>query len=1653
MTGSRAGYARRAWTRLVRNLGKKRRARRAPTRTSPLRELEALESRHLLAVTLGADTFTIPEAGGAATLTATLSEVREVAVDVDLEVSGNATEFADYFLSSKRISIPAGELTGSVTLTATQDTTDEDAEAVIIEIAQVVNDLEAEPQLQTILIVDDDPPPTVALSINDGAIRESGGVASLTAALSAVSELPVTIDLAYSGTAIRGEDFTAPEQLVIPPGSLLRTLAIATIADTVDEIDESITITVTGISNGSIEGPLQFETTILDDDILPVASLNIDSREIFESQGVATVTASLSAPSGADISLPLVYSGAAERDVDYTGPSAIVIPRGTLFGTATITATDDEIAETAESIVIGIGEPANAVGDGRQVTTSIIDDDGNPAVSFSITPAAILEDTQTAVVTATLTAPTGRDVVIALGYDGTAVPDVDFAAVEQITIPAGSVSGTVELVPIADRQDEGDETVTVFVTDIQGAALPLGPQGTIVIQDDDPVPSVELSLDEAVLPEAAGLAIVTATLSEVSSFDVVVALGFTGTAARGSDYSVSAAQIVVPAGSTSAVAAILATQDGNREPDETIVVDVIVVANGREAGVQRVTATIEDDDELPIVNLSSDVVAFTENGGSATITASLSASTAFDVTVDLALNGSANVGEDYEIVGSQQVVIPAGNTEGMISLTALDDLFDEGAESILVEVEAVENGVVGAGQVSLTVLDDDRVPEASLSMDNEPLPESGGTAQLTVTLSEAVGRAVTLELGFAGAAAFGEDYTASSSQIVIPPGATTGSIILTAENDSLDEPDEQLSVDVLNVINANIAGDTTVSTTILDDDPAPAVTLTLEQATLLEAQGTTTVTAQLASVSAQLVTIDLLFTGTASPGADYLVSATQIVIAPGDLSGTAVITAAEDFLDEPGESIVVEISSATNATEVVEQVVEATILDDDDPPSVTLQSDTSAIDESGVATVTSVLSSVSGRDVTVQLGFAGSANLNGDYFASDLELLIPAGQTSASAAITAIQDTLYELDETVLIEIASVTNAVELSDQSVEITIVNDDDLPQASLAISNPAIVEGAEGTEIRARLSEPAGVPSLIRLEFAGTAVEGEDFAATDSQIVIPPGELSGTLTINALLDELTEAPESIVIQVGDITNAVLSEESPLSATIVDGLGELASITGRAYHDRDSSSARDEGEEYLLGWTVELVDADGQVVARQQTRERDFDDSLVIDPETESGWYEFQVLPGDYTVREVAEPGWRITAPTNALGNLAYQLDQSFDFFVIDGFFENWGGQGERWLQAAADGNQWFYVTTSGELWQWDTVSGAPLGSTLSGTLVATLDASFHADPQQLVDVPEAEAGYAVSVIAGEVLAAFDFGNLQLASISGRSFGDLNGNGRFDLDDQYLNDWAVELLDSAGEVVAVQVTRDLDLDQDGTTDRLTETGWYRFEGLDPGDYTVRQVSRAGWRQTFPLDLNAQLAVALDQQFDFFTTGNLWEDFGGSGERWLQSAANSGGWFFITPAGELVEWDNASGVQLGTPLAGTLIATLPTVFFDDPTRLIDAVATPLSYQITLESGQVVTERDFGHLPLVTLAPPATGRPPGDAFLVDAGLAKPVSLPQSDATPAKPTTPTQLDAPVTPDHWRLPADQVDLILRDERSAPDSSAGPAGWLSDLLDGEA
>ena len=86
--------------------------------------------------------------------------------------------------------------------------------------------------------------------------------------------------------------------------------------------------------------------------------------------------------------------------------------------------------------------------------------------------------------------------------------------------------------------------------------------------------------------------------------------------------------------------------------------------------------------------------------------------------------------------------------------------------------------------------------------------------------------------------------------------------------------------------------------------------------------------------------------------------------------------------------------------------------------------------------------------MTVNLAFTGTATPTSDYTRSGTSIVIPAGSTTGSITLTAVQDAIYEYPyETIIVDIATVVNGTESGTQQVTAIITDDDPVPAGGYA------------------------------------------------------------------------------------------------------------------------------------------------------------------------------------------------------------------------------------------------------------------------------------------------------------------------------------------------------------------------------------------------------------------------------------------------------------------------------------------------------------------------------------------------------------------------------------------------------------------------------
>ena len=215
------------------------------------------------------------------------------------------------------------------------------------------------------------------------------------------------------------------------------------------------------------------------------------------------------------------------------------------------------------------------------------------------------------------------------------------------------------------------------------------------------------------------------------------------------------------------------------------------------------------------------------------------------------------------------------------------------------------------------------------------------------------------------------------------------------------------------------------------DTLIPMLSIAVDKTNIAEDAGVATVTVSTLLPFSTDQTIDLTLAGTADENIDYIVSATSLTLTTGQTSVSATVTASNDNYDDDAETVIV---TATSGDDDIGAVT-VTIDDDDAAATLSVSVNNPSISEAGgISTLTvSTGGTIFATDQTIDLMLAGTATMTDDYIISDTSLTLPANATSISATVTAVQNTIEEPSETVLIT-ASHNGAPIGTQQTVTIT-------------------------------------------------------------------------------------------------------------------------------------------------------------------------------------------------------------------------------------------------------------------------------------------------------------------------------------------------------------------------------------------------------------------------------------------------------------------------------------------------------------------------------------------------------------------------------------------------------------------------------------------
>ena len=572
---------------------------------------------------------------------------------------------------------------------------------------------------------------------------------------------------------------------------------------------------------------------------------------------------------------------------------------------------------------------------------------------------------------------------------------------------------------------------------------------------------------------------------------------------------------------------------------------------GESASVQ---VTVTDDDATVTVSESS--VEVSEARGTARYTVKLDGQPTDNVTVTVE---SSSTSIATVSPGSLTFTTSNWNTPQTITVTGVDDSSPGGSRSATITHTATGGGYDDVEvRVSVSVTDDDGMTVAPTAVE---VAEAGGTATYRVSLNTQPAETVTVAVESSDPAA----ATARPSSLTFTTSNWAAqTVTVTGVNDDLDNGASRSATITNTPRGAGYSSTQTqrVDVTVTDDEDAPTLEIRGGEATEGNA-GTTplTFTVTKSGATDQVVTVAYADagTGTASAGIDYTVAAGTLTFARDETSKTLTVMVRGDEVSEPDETVVIRLSSPSNATFPRGQatVVATGTIIDDDASRLSIVATAERVDEGEPLIFTVTLDPpIANQQVTVEVDTGGTATAGTDYMGVPETLTFAAGEAAKTITVEVEDDVDYELDETVVIALSNPRprGDVEIEIGEARTTIVDNDDPP--ALSISGTSVAEGNDGTtsKLTFKVTKSGGTSMSATVAYAdagtGTATAGTDYTAvTAGTLTFAPEETSKTITVVVKGDDESEGDETVVIRLSNPSNATIAEgKGAATGTIID-------------------------------------------------------------------------------------------------------------------------------------------------------------------------------------------------------------------------------------------------------------------------------------------------------------------------------------------------------------------------------------------------------------------------------------------------------------------------------------------------------------------------
>lgn len=616
-----------------------------------------------------------------------------------------------------------------------------------------------------------------------------------------------------------------------------------------------------------------------------------------------------------------------------SGTSQYNIPAGAAFLDITVTPVNDSFIEGTEYAALNFANTSGGyiLAGPAVANVQIVDDEGPnlPVVKLThLDNVASEANSNTATLLLERTGSTTSNLTVNLTRAGTATVTTDYTAPASVTIPAGSATATVTVIPVDDPADEGMETAIISITTNAAYARDtLSNSQTVIINDND-LPLITLTATDATLTETPGdSGTFTITRSGGNPYQpLTVDYSIAGRAVHGVDYRRLDGRATIPAGASSTTVEIHPSDDSVDEGTQDIILQLRSTTAYTIGGTGIATMSITDNDASQVyVKLTSSGVVEPATGSSTAIAYQIirpASGTA--ITVNYAITGTATNGVDYASLPGT-IAFASGDTSKTINVTALADVEIEDAESVTLTLLPGTGYTLMASQdPSATgfILDGDQptidvsVADTASTLTTQAT-EASGTLRFIVSRKTATASDLIVNYTMSGTATEGVDYTGTTGSVTILANATSAFIAITQVNDTTPEGIESITMNITPASGTYGLRTSTATMLLGDNDTFPSGTVLFSPTTSSAAEniGTHNVAVNITGTPPGSVTVNYrVSSGTATgSGYDFTLANGTLTFPSGTVTRNIPIIIHQDTIPEPSETIVLNLYNAAGA--------------------------------------------------------------------------------------------------------------------------------------------------------------------------------------------------------------------------------------------------------------------------------------------------------------------------------------------------------------------------------------------------------------------------------------------------------------------------------------------------------------------------------------------------------------------------------------------------------------------------------------------------------------------------------------------------------------------------------------------------------------------